>query len=76
MPRMLVMKEYLITTQALLVHRIRSELGMASVRLDHSIGKVSVVADLGFGKRAEDFSYNDANTMLAIKQAYLRLCSF
>ena len=35
------------------------ELGMASVRLDHSIGKVSVVADLGFGKRAEDFSYND-----------------
>lgn len=47
------------------------ELGMASVRLDHSIGKVSVVADLGFGKRAEDFSYNDANTMFAIKQAYV-----
>jgi hypothetical protein len=47
------------------------ELGMASVRLDHTVGKVSVVADLGFGKRAEDFSYNDANTMLAIKQAYL-----
>jgi len=47
------------------------ELGMASVRLDHSFGKVSVVADLGFGKRAEDFSYNDANTMLAIKQAYM-----
>jgi hypothetical protein len=44
---------------------------MASVRLDHTIGKVSVVADLGFGKRAEDFSYNDDNTMLAIKQAYL-----
>ena len=32
---------------------------------------MSVVADLGFGKRAEDFSYNDANTMLAIKQAYV-----
>ena len=47
------------------------ELGMASVRLDHTVGKVSVVADLGFGKRAEDFSYNDENTMLAIKQAYL-----
>jgi hypothetical protein len=47
------------------------ELGMASVRLDHSIGKVSVVADLGFGKRAEDFSYNDDKTMMAIKQAYL-----
>lgn len=47
------------------------ELGMASVRLDHTVGKVSVVADLGFGKRAEEFSYNDANTMFAIKQAYL-----
>jgi hypothetical protein len=47
------------------------ELGMASVRLDHSIGKVGMVVDLGFGKRAEDFSYNDENTMLAIKQAYL-----
>src|SRR5215213_6910791 len=36
------------------------ELGMASVKLEHSMGKVGVVADLGFGKRAEDFSYNDA----------------
>jgi hypothetical protein len=47
------------------------ELGMASVRLDHTFGKVSVVADLGFGKRAEDFSYNDEGTMAAIKQAYI-----
>ena len=47
------------------------ELGMASVRLDHTFGKVSVVADLGFGKRAEDFSYKDKKTMMAIKQAYL-----
>ncbi len=47
------------------------ELGMASVKLEHSFGKVGVVADLGFGKRAEEFSYNDANTMLAIKQAYV-----
>jgi hypothetical protein len=47
------------------------ELGMASVRLDHTVGKVSVVADLGFGKRAEDFSYNDEKTMMAIKQAYV-----
>ena len=47
------------------------ELGMASLRLDHTMGKVGVVADLGFGKRAEEFSYNDANTMLAIKQAYI-----
>src|SRR6186997_224513 len=44
---------------------------MASVRLDHTMGKVGVVADLGFGRRAEEFSYADANTMLAIKQAYI-----
>lgn len=47
------------------------ELGMASLKLEHTMGKVGVVADLGFGRRAEEFSYNDANTMLAIKQAYL-----
>jgi Putative beta-barrel porin-2, OmpL-like. bbp2 len=47
------------------------ELNMASVKLEHSIGKVSGVIDLGFGKRAEEFSYNDQNTMFAIKQAYL-----
>lgn len=47
------------------------ELGMASVKLEHAIGKVGMVADLGFGKRAEEFSYNDDNTMYAIKQAYI-----
>ena len=47
------------------------ELGMASVKLQHSIGKVGMVADLGFGTRAEEFSYNDHNTKLALKQAYL-----
>ncbi|HVG14711.1 MAG TPA: outer membrane beta-barrel protein, partial [Chitinophagaceae bacterium] len=47
------------------------ELGMASVKLEHSMGKVGVVADIGFGKRAEEFSYNDASTMVAIKQAYV-----
>jgi hypothetical protein len=47
------------------------ELGMASLKAEHSIGKVSMVADLGFGRRAEEFSYNDANTMLAIKQLYI-----
>jgi hypothetical protein len=46
------------------------ELGMASVKLEHSIGKVGMVADLGFGKRAEEFSYNDENTRFAIKQLY------
>lgn len=48
------------------------ELGMASIRVDHSIGKVSATADVGFGKRAQEFSYNDVNTTLtAVKQAYV-----
>jgi len=47
------------------------ELGMASIKVDHSIGKVSATVDLGFGRRAEEFSYNDNGTRAAIKQAYL-----
>jgi hypothetical protein len=47
------------------------ELGMASVKLEHAIGKVSMVADLGFGKRAEEFSYAEEKTRFAIKQLYL-----
>lgn len=47
------------------------ELGMASLKAEHSIGKVGIVADLGFGKRAQEFSYNDASTMVAVKQLYL-----
>jgi hypothetical protein len=61
------------------------ELGMASVRADHSFGKVAATIDLGFGRRAEEFSYNDGQyptnsqypqkngfvTMAAIKQAYV-----
>lgn len=47
------------------------ELGMASIRADHSFGKVSATIDLGFGTRAEEFAYNDDKTRLAIKQLYL-----
>ncbi|HSU27749.1 MAG TPA: outer membrane beta-barrel protein [Chitinophagaceae bacterium] len=47
------------------------ELGMASIKADYTIGKVEAVADLGFGRRAEEFSYNDHGTLAAIKQAYL-----
>ncbi|MEQ1800156.1 MAG: outer membrane beta-barrel protein [Lacibacter sp.] len=47
------------------------ELGMASVKADYSIGKAGAVLDLGFGRRAEEFSYNDAGTLAAIKQAYV-----
>lgn len=35
------------------------ELGMVSVKGEHSFGKASMVADIGFGRRVEDFSYND-----------------
>ncbi len=47
------------------------ELGMASIKLEHNIGKVGFVADLGFGKRAQEFSYNDNGITQAIKQLYV-----
>ena len=47
------------------------ELGMASLKLEHSIGKVGMVADVGFGRRAEEFSYADDKSRFALKQAYL-----
>ncbi len=47
------------------------ELGMASLKADYTIGKVEAVADLGFGRRAEEFSYNDNGTLAAIKQAFV-----
>ena len=33
------------------------ELGMASIKLEHAIGKVGAVIDLGYGRRAAEFSY-------------------
>lgn len=47
------------------------ELGMASVKLEHSMGKVGFVADLGFGKRAAEFSYNErvASTTVSVPGA-------
>jgi hypothetical protein len=56
------------------------ELGMASVKLEHTSGKVGVVADLGYGTRADEFSYNESgifsgdesnNSKFMIKQAYV-----
>lgn len=47
------------------------ELGMASVKFDYKASKVEMVADLGFGKRAQEFSYNDAGILAAVKQLYL-----
>lgn len=52
------------------------ELGMASIKAEHSFGKAAITADLGFGKRAEDFSYNDVPSskgfsLSNVKQLYL-----
>lgn len=52
------------------------ELGMASLRADHSFGKASITADLGFGRRAEDFSYTDVAgkngfSLSNVKQLYV-----
>lgn len=47
------------------------ELGMISLKAEHSIGKVGLLADVGFGKRAEEFSYADENTRFVIKQLLL-----
>lgn len=44
------------------------ELGMASIEASHKMGKASIFVDLGFGKRAAQFTYNDAATTFMIKQ--------
>jgi hypothetical protein len=36
------------------------ELGMATIRADHSWAKAGVTVELGFGRRAQEFSYNEA----------------
>ena len=47
------------------------QLGMASIKGEYTKGKAGVVIDLGFGKRAEEFSYADEGTLQSIKQAYI-----
>lgn len=58
------------------------ELGMATLRADASAlsGKVGATVDLGFGRRAEEFSYNDGDngtgkngfiSLSNLKQAYV-----
>ena len=47
------------------------QLGMASIKAEYSTGNVGAVVDLGFGKRAEEFSYADEGTLQAVKQAYV-----
>lgn len=49
----------------------RFELGMATVKIEHKTEKFDVVADLGFGKRAKEFAYNDDGISAAVKQLYV-----
>ena len=51
------------------------ELGMANLKADYNKGKVEGVVDLGFGRRAEENSYNDKGTLAAIKQVYVSYAS-
>ena len=46
-------------------------LGMASFKVDQSFGKWAATVDLGYGKRAEEFSYNDNGLLANIKQAFI-----
>lgn len=47
------------------------QLGMASIKIDHTKGNFTGTLDLGLGKRAQEFSYNDNGVSQAIKQAYI-----
>ena len=53
------------------------ELGMISLKAEHSFGKASMVGDFGFGRRVEEFSYTDGPSqngfvsLANIKQLYL-----
>ncbi len=50
------------------------ELGMASIKAEGTLGKASATLDLGFGTRANEFSYNEyatRSTLSAVKQAFL-----
>lgn len=47
------------------------EPGMVTLKAEHSIGKAGMTADIGFGKRADDFSYNDVGSSVAIKQLFI-----
>ena len=47
------------------------EIGMASIEASHKLGKASIFVDLGFGSRASEFTYNDADNTFMIKQMYI-----
>lgn len=45
-------------------------LGMISGKVDFTSGKFGFTADLGVGKRAKEFAYNDKGVLAAVKQLY------
>lgn len=47
------------------------ELGMLSLKVQHNFGKVGLTGDVGFGKRADAFSYNDERSSVMLKQLYI-----
>jgi Putative beta-barrel porin-2, OmpL-like. bbp2 len=53
------------------------QLGMATVKLEHKTTKMDMVADLGFGPRAQTFDYTEQNgvngggILQAVKQLYI-----
>jgi hypothetical protein len=47
------------------------ELGMASVKLNYKTPKLELVGDIGVGKRAKEFSYNDEGVLSSLKQLYI-----
>ena len=47
------------------------QLGMASIKIDRAKGNFTGTLDLGLGKRAQEFSYNDNGVTQSIKQAYI-----
>jgi hypothetical protein len=53
------------------------ELGMASIKAEYTTGKVTGVLDLGFGRRADEFSYTEKGNGMAtaIKQAYVSVAA-
>ncbi|MFZ9687392.1 MAG: outer membrane beta-barrel protein [Chitinophagaceae bacterium] len=48
-------------------------LGMLSGKADYTYKKLNVVADIGIGKRAKEFAYNDKGIVSSIKQLYASL---
>ena len=47
------------------------QIGMATAKIDYTKGDFYATVDIGFGKRATEFSYNDQGILANIKQAYI-----